>query len=415
MHRTLLAVIIPLAALAQTRVDLQNQSKTVDFTAASFTRPVKTGSTLPATCSVGDLFFNTGSGAGTNLYGCVATNTWALQSGGGSGGGGGLGSGPCSTPPVSGGAVAPVFTSTSNCAAFSISGATTVTPTLPSGASGPFRYVITNVTPTASAITYAGASETGLCQPDASIANAVTTITLNVVGSTLYPESCVSATSASPAAGAILASNFPSGPPVAAVQSNIAALWTGTGCSTGTNVLQVNNTCTSAGAGSLPFHFFAGKQSAQAGTSANLTFTGFTTTVPANSLGDTGCLEFDIGVAHSTGTGGSDVSIWFGTTQISIGTGTVSAGNSYVFHGSWCNTGAANTQALILKGTQYWLDTSFASGNYIGGIYQTINGVTTPTAIDTTAAFTMKVTFNVAGTDQFTGYWFIADAHPTNP
>lgn len=75
MHRKLLTVVIPLVAFAQTKVDLQNQSKTVDFTAASFTRPVKTGTSLPATCSVGDLFFNTASGAGTNLYGCVATNT----------------------------------------------------------------------------------------------------------------------------------------------------------------------------------------------------------------------------------------------------------------------------------------------------------------------------------------------------
>lgn len=135
-----------------------------------------------------------------------------------------------------------MFTSISNCAAFSITGATTVTPTFPSGASGPFRYVITNVTPAASAIAYGGTSQTGLCQPDASSVNAVTTITLNVVGSTLYPESCVSATSVSPGAGAVLASNYPAGPPVAAVESDIAALWTGAGCSTSTNFLAVNGT-----------------------------------------------------------------------------------------------------------------------------------------------------------------------------
>lgn len=85
MYRTLVPFVIPLAALAQTKVDLQTQSKAVDFTSAPFTRPVKAGTSLPATCSAGDLFFNTAAGAGANLYGCVAANTWALESGGGGG------------------------------------------------------------------------------------------------------------------------------------------------------------------------------------------------------------------------------------------------------------------------------------------------------------------------------------------
>lgn len=39
------------------------------------------GTTLPATCSVGQKFFKTNATAGQNLYGCTATNTWTLESG----------------------------------------------------------------------------------------------------------------------------------------------------------------------------------------------------------------------------------------------------------------------------------------------------------------------------------------------
>ena len=83
MWRKLLAIVVPLGALAQTQVDLHKQSKSIDFTTASYTRPIKTGPALPATCSVGDLFFDTSAGAGVNVFGCVGVNTWALQSGGG--------------------------------------------------------------------------------------------------------------------------------------------------------------------------------------------------------------------------------------------------------------------------------------------------------------------------------------------
>lgn len=40
------------------------------------------GTTPPATCTVGELFYDTDAPAGSNLYACTATNTWTLQSGG---------------------------------------------------------------------------------------------------------------------------------------------------------------------------------------------------------------------------------------------------------------------------------------------------------------------------------------------
>lgn len=40
------------------------------------------GTTLPATCTIGEVFFKTDASAGSNVYGCTATNTWTAQAGG---------------------------------------------------------------------------------------------------------------------------------------------------------------------------------------------------------------------------------------------------------------------------------------------------------------------------------------------
>jgi len=58
----------------QTKVDLGSQSKNVDFSQAASVRPFPTGTVLPTTCSVGQMYFLTGSG--TSVYECAATNTW---------------------------------------------------------------------------------------------------------------------------------------------------------------------------------------------------------------------------------------------------------------------------------------------------------------------------------------------------
>ena len=79
-------------AWSQTQIDLQAQSKNVDFSGSPTTRPLKSGVTLPATCAVGDMFFLTNATAGANLYGCAATNSWTLEGNGSGGDGGGGGS-----------------------------------------------------------------------------------------------------------------------------------------------------------------------------------------------------------------------------------------------------------------------------------------------------------------------------------
>lgn len=69
-------------ANAQTLVDLRTQSKSVNFTAANYTSPFQSGTSLPASCSVGQAYFESNAAAGLNLYGCTATNSWTLLSAG---------------------------------------------------------------------------------------------------------------------------------------------------------------------------------------------------------------------------------------------------------------------------------------------------------------------------------------------
>src|SRR5882762_11637466 len=67
-------------AVAQTRLDLRTQSKSVDFSAISSTKPFQAGATLPAVCSPPQTFFKTNA-AGANFYACTSANTWMLESG----------------------------------------------------------------------------------------------------------------------------------------------------------------------------------------------------------------------------------------------------------------------------------------------------------------------------------------------
>jgi len=86
--RTILwALSLPIM-LGQTAVDLRTQSKNVDFSAAPSTKPMQTGTTIPATCATGQMFFLTTAPAGSNVYGCESTNVWTLESGGGGSGSG---------------------------------------------------------------------------------------------------------------------------------------------------------------------------------------------------------------------------------------------------------------------------------------------------------------------------------------
>ena len=71
-----------LTAYGQTQIDAYRQ-------VVPATKPVKVGTVFPALCVQGDLFVKTDAPLGLNLYACVSTNTWTLESGGTGGGGGG--------------------------------------------------------------------------------------------------------------------------------------------------------------------------------------------------------------------------------------------------------------------------------------------------------------------------------------
>jgi hypothetical protein len=60
-----------------TTVNLGTQARNPDFSAMPVTKPVTVGTSLPSTCVVGQLFFNSSASAGNNLSSCTATNTWS--------------------------------------------------------------------------------------------------------------------------------------------------------------------------------------------------------------------------------------------------------------------------------------------------------------------------------------------------
>ncbi len=82
-----LIFILAATAWGQQQLNLAKEAKNADFTNFPATSPVKTGTTLPATCVVGNLFFLSSAPAGQNLYACTSTNVFTLLSGGGGGGG----------------------------------------------------------------------------------------------------------------------------------------------------------------------------------------------------------------------------------------------------------------------------------------------------------------------------------------
>jgi hypothetical protein len=72
----------------QTQIDLKTQGHNLDFSAAAATKPVKTGSALPASCGTGEMYMRLDAPAGQNLYACTAINTWTMIGSSSSGSGG---------------------------------------------------------------------------------------------------------------------------------------------------------------------------------------------------------------------------------------------------------------------------------------------------------------------------------------
>ena len=84
-HLAILLTLVCSIAGGQTMVDVRTQTKNVDFSGAASTIPAKSGATVPASCKLGEMFFNTSNAPGQNLYLCAPANTWTVLVGGGSG------------------------------------------------------------------------------------------------------------------------------------------------------------------------------------------------------------------------------------------------------------------------------------------------------------------------------------------
>jgi hypothetical protein len=64
-----------------TQLDLRLQSRDVDFSGASATKPFKSGTGLPSACGQGEMYYRLDATAGMNVYGCTASNSWTLEQG----------------------------------------------------------------------------------------------------------------------------------------------------------------------------------------------------------------------------------------------------------------------------------------------------------------------------------------------
>jgi len=75
------ALFLLTPAFGQTELNLATQSKNADFSGFPFTRTVTVGTAVPATCQIGQLFFETTAPSGQNLFGCTGVNVWAQLGG----------------------------------------------------------------------------------------------------------------------------------------------------------------------------------------------------------------------------------------------------------------------------------------------------------------------------------------------
>ncbi|MDW8130618.1 MAG: hypothetical protein RMI94_08715 [Bryobacterales bacterium] len=63
---------------AQTQLDLGRQGKNVDFSGAIKTKPLKSGTSLPAKCEPGEMFHKADAPAGMNIFVCGPQDTWGM-------------------------------------------------------------------------------------------------------------------------------------------------------------------------------------------------------------------------------------------------------------------------------------------------------------------------------------------------
>lgn len=80
MSKYLISLLFAISMAGQGVVVIPGGIGTIPGSTSSGGGAISSGTTLPASCTVGSLFFKTDATAGQNIYGCTSTNTWTLQS-----------------------------------------------------------------------------------------------------------------------------------------------------------------------------------------------------------------------------------------------------------------------------------------------------------------------------------------------
>ena len=352
-----------LQTTAQTRVDLKTQSKSVDFSGASTTKPLKAGNSLPATCSVGELFFLTSGSAGTSVYVCSATNAWMVPG----------------TASVFGrtGAV----TAQSGDYTFSLIGGTAVKSQLPSIA------MYTDSPPASPGFASAATNWLGFD----STANKWHiwdgqdgTLPVLHPGDAILIQGGVRAQPTTPPSGqAALYVNSTDKKIHSVDDTGLDTAYGAGGGGGGSGVTRID---------------YQGAASAITGDATDHTI--YTTTV--NSIPAGGCVNVKFGLTHSTGSASVTYKLFYSTfvvTWAALAHSGVKAGEALL-----CNNAG-------VQNAQQWNVMAGASNN--GGSFAgTLPGVATGGAINSVSSQILKLTFNVASTDQVTPqFWYVTESN----
>lgn len=66
-------------AISQTKISIENQAKSFGFLSPPFSKPLRSGASLPPACVIGELFFLLTAPAGNSIQVCHQENVWAPQ------------------------------------------------------------------------------------------------------------------------------------------------------------------------------------------------------------------------------------------------------------------------------------------------------------------------------------------------
>jgi hypothetical protein len=377
---------------AQTQINLRTQSRDVDFSQAGLTRSFQTGTVLPPVCSPGDLFFNSAGPAGQNVYGCTATNTWALEGGGG-GGGATLatqlgdfalsgGAGPTLTIGGNCSPITPCNYTDNNVPALSLTAPCTATISGTTGSGTAYIYVSPGGQLTIGHNSAATLTADGTCSiavgitgfPDGSEPIAAPTFTSNLwaaVTSAFDRRGFLGANVIAAGTGIATAVNGVTGVKTVSTDPSIIPEYTtGSGAPSGscvrggdfyTDTLNNNlwwcsaaNVWTQANGGGAgvanPVSVLVAVHRQTATSLSGVTsgsftaLTGSTVTVPGNSMGANGCLRVSFSLQQS-GTTAKDYNLQFGTSSVNFvydaafgGSTTLGYAQAYICNGALTNS-----------------------------------------------------------------------------